>query len=284
LADVTGKPYATTSNPDDTPAGFLKHILKLREVHQQRDAAFARAANATGAERAYALNTGLVALEGGFDDTKDFSNANPLLKFYRDEIDAVIQQDANNRAGAGDKWRQLVAHAQEVADKKVFAQELSDTYSRSGIEAVLHLLDEKTRTVSDEWKKELCWTRLAYLEQAKHNTDAIDWAKELMRDERFTTGERITLHRRVATNLNWSGRTDEALAAYDEALAEAKAIDPARQARILSDKGDVYWYANRFQESLDAHTAAIKLMEPNTVRWEFELGIHPNRLSNERRA
>ncbi len=187
LADENGKPYATTGAIGLSPAEFLKHVLKLRGVHEQRDAAFAKAANAAGSDRAHALDAGLKSLEGGFDDTKDYSNANPLLKFYRSEIDEVVRLGAEHDKAIGEHWRQVVASEDEELDRKAFAKQLSDAYSRAGIKAVLPLIDEKTRSdVSDERKKELAWTRLTYLEWADHHSDAIAYANELIQDKRFT--------------------------------------------------------------------------------------------------
>jgi tetratricopeptide (TPR) repeat protein len=132
-------------------------------------------------------------------------------------------------------------------------------------------LDEKAESgISGERKKELCWTRLVYLEQAKHYSDAIAWANELIKDARFTAQERLRLRRRIAVNLNWMNRTEEALVMYDQVLAEVDKVEPEQKAGILRDKADVYWYAKRYQEALDVHNTAMKLTEPNTVRWVDE--------------
>ncbi len=268
LADANGVPYATTGQLDIKPADFVQHLLKLQKTHKIRDEAFANATNAAGLDRAKQLDIGLKTLQAAFEDTVDYTNADPLLKFYGKEVDAVVQADPDNTSGLGGHWQKIQQRERDLADGKAFQLQLSETFKKDGIDAALGLISEKSNTVSKERQKELCWTRIYYLENAQHYSEAIDYANQLLADTRFDADQRISLRRRIATNLRWLDRNDESAAAYDEILADV--TDPARKAHILSDKADVYWYAKRYQEALDTHDAAIKLIDKNTVQWDDE--------------
>jgi len=60
----------------------------------------------------------------------------------------------------------------------------------------------------------------------------------------------------------------EAIAAYDQLIAEVQHDDSRMAFSVMEDKAEcLYWYAHRYQDALDTWDAAIKLVDPNTLRW-----------------
>lgn len=96
LADAEGIPYATVKAFDFEPAELVDNLAELRQVHQQRDEAFAAAAKSEGASRTKHLLTGLKFLREAFADASR-SNVYPLFHFYRSEFEEVV------RLGCGDE-------------------------------------------------------------------------------------------------------------------------------------------------------------------------------------
>jgi thiol-disulfide isomerase/thioredoxin len=63
LCDASGRPYARTGYQAGGPGPYLEQLAKLRKVRDERDAAFAEAEKATGAEKAKLLAKGLGVID-----------------------------------------------------------------------------------------------------------------------------------------------------------------------------------------------------------------------------
>lgn len=94
LADAAGRPFAATGYREGGPEAYLKHLDELLQHKKLRDAAFARADEATGLARARLLDAALMTLEPGF-----------LTPFYDDVIAEIVRLDADDEAGLASRYR-----------------------------------------------------------------------------------------------------------------------------------------------------------------------------------
>ncbi len=90
LADAEGRPFAQTGYKEGGPEKYLEHLQQLASVKAQRDAAFERAEQLQGAEKAQALIEALEAL-----DLSDIMIAN----FYGDTIARIAAADPKDESG-----------------------------------------------------------------------------------------------------------------------------------------------------------------------------------------
>ena len=117
-------------------------------------------------ERAKYLAEGLMAVESTFADTRDSGNANPLLQFYRPELDEVIRLDSNNSAGVRDHFSEILKREKERKERIAFDQKLNEIFNHEGVAAALQVLDQKIDDVGpSDFQKQLRRTRLDTLER-----------------------------------------------------------------------------------------------------------------------
>lgn len=97
LADAKGLPYAQTGYRKGGKDEYLKHLEELRQIRAQRDAELAKAATATGVEKAKHLDAGL-------------SKIAPELvgSAYADTVNQIINLDSGNQAGLKNKYRGML--------------------------------------------------------------------------------------------------------------------------------------------------------------------------------
>lgn len=85
LSDTKGRPYAKmVGYSGDSPEKYVETLQGHKDKRVARDAAFAKAENATGAERAKFLDEALMAVD------PDNSNSEMLFSFYGDTIAEII--------------------------------------------------------------------------------------------------------------------------------------------------------------------------------------------------
>jgi Thioredoxin-like len=285
LADLTGRPYATMGDDGKGPTEYLEHIRQLRKIHDKRDAGFASAAKLAGIERAKALADALKALQGGFANQTDVYNADPLVRFYRVEIDTVMRLDADGAAGLRPHFANVLKAEERRADEDVFYHELKAKFDTRGIDETLRLLDKRIAEAgSIEIRNSARRARMVSLEWASRDEEALAAARELAADESYSAEDRRFMRTRIAYDLGRIHRDDEALATYDELIAEAGS-DPQQVFWYLHDKADlVLEPANRFADALDVWNAAVKLVKPDKPEWRDAQGRRMHLLARLGRA
>jgi hypothetical protein len=173
LADAAGRPYAVTGNNGMEPAEYLKHARELRKIHDKRDAGFAAAAKLDGIERAKALADTLKALEAGFANQTDIYTADPLVQFYRPEIDTVMRLDADNAAGLRRHFNDVLHAEERRADEEVFYSRFRTTLKEKGLDATIRLLDKRIAEAETvEIRKNARRSRMVAYEWSTHNEEA----------------------------------------------------------------------------------------------------------------
>jgi thioredoxin-related protein len=268
FADAAGRPYAVTGNIDLGPKEYVKHLNELRKIHARRDSEFAAADKAKGIERAKSLAAALMALEGGSEYARKESLNDPVVLFYRNEIDAVIRLDSDNAAGLCARVSDILHKEELRAEDQAFYDRLRKADKKhKGTDEALQLLDKRIATINSPiLRNRARRARLVSLEWGKRNEEALAYARELAADESYSLDDRHWLRTRVAYNLWRLHRDDEAIAVYEKLILEVE--DHPRQAFVyLWDKADVFRYAGRNAEALEAWNAAVKLVNPDTVDW-----------------
>jgi thioredoxin-related protein len=94
LCDAEGKPYAATGYEEGGPEKYVGHLNELRKNKTQRDEAFAKAAKASGVEKAKDLVTALDAME--LDETV-------VANFYGDIAEQIRAADPKDETGFAKK-------------------------------------------------------------------------------------------------------------------------------------------------------------------------------------
>jgi tetratricopeptide (TPR) repeat protein len=213
----------------------------------------------------------LKALESGFTDGKksyETSNTEPLVRFYRDEVDTVIRLDADNSAGLRAHFNDILHSEERRVETEVFENVLRKTYKEQGIDETLRVLNKRIAdTDSLLLRNRFRRSQLDFLETSKRYEAALAYARELAADESYTMDDQRELRTRVAYNLQRLGRGDEALAVLDKLIAEVR--DNPRQAFLyLQDKAEDFLRpAGRYAEALETWDVAIELVKPDTVDW-----------------
>jgi tetratricopeptide (TPR) repeat protein len=267
LADATGRPYAVTGHIGLGAEEYARHLGKLREARDRRDAALSKAAKARGVEKAHHLNAALSALESAFDRSFTEKQGDMLVRFYRPEIDLIIGLDPANAAGLREKYRGLLgAEAERDRVAELHAQ-FAAANKEGGAKAALKLVDQELgRAKSAELRKRLQVTRLAYLEWGDLHEEALAYATELSRDDSYSPEERRKIRTRVAFSLKQLGRIDEAVAVYDRLIAEVTK-DHTTAWGFLRDKAEYLTAADRPAEALKAWEASRRFVEAGTDSW-----------------
>ncbi len=264
LADASGRPYAVTGHLGLGAEEYVRHLGRLRGARERRDAALSRAATSRGGEKVRHLDAALSAIEDAGDAERQ---GDMLVRFYRREIDQMIDLDPANAAGLREKYRGLLgAEAERDRVTEIHAR-FAAAMKEGGAQAAIKLIDEELgRAKSDELRKRLQLTRLVYLEWGDRYGEALAYATELSKDDSYSPEERRKIRSRVAFSLKKLGRIDEAVAVYDRLIAEV-IEDHAAAWGFLRDKAQLLTVANRPSQALETWEASRRFVEAGTDSW-----------------
>jgi tetratricopeptide (TPR) repeat protein len=269
LADATGRPYAVTGHIGLGAGEYAQHLGRLREARDRRDAALSRATQARGLEKAHHLDAALSALASAFDRSFTEGQGDMLVRFYRPEIDQILDLDPANAAGLQEKYRGLLGAEAERGRVAEMYNRFAAAMKEGGATAALKLVDQELgRAKSAELRKRLQMTRLVYLEWGDQYQEALAYATELTEDDSYSSKERWRIRSRVAYSLRRLGRIDEMVAVYDRLIAEAiEGHDHATAWRFLRDKAQALNGADRQAAALEAWEASRRFVEAGTDNW-----------------
>jgi protein disulfide-isomerase len=267
LADANGRPYAVTGHIGSGAEEYVRHLGKLREGRDRRDAALSKAAMARGLEKARHLDAALSAQESASDRSFTEQQGDMLVRFYRPEIDQIIDLDSANTAGLGEKYRSLLGAEGEQRRVAEMHARFAAAMKEGGAKAALKLVDQELgRAKSAELRKRLQVTRLVYLEWGHRYEEALAYATELTKDGSYSPEERRKIRTRVAFSLKQLGRIDEMVAVYDRLIAEVLE-DHATAWRFLREKADYLTGADRSDAALEVWEASRRFVEVGTDNW-----------------
>ena len=267
LADATGRPYAVTGHIGLGAKEFGRHLEKLREARDRRDMALSNASKAQGVAKARLLDAALLAMASAFDKSYTEKQGDMLVRFYRPQIDQIMDLDSANAAGLRERYRTLLgfeAERDRVAEMHArFAAAMKEGGTKEALKLVEH---ELGLARSDELRKRLQLTRLVYLEWGDQNENALAYATELSKDASYSPEENRQIRTRIAFSLKQVGRIDEMVAVSDRLIADV-ITDHATAWRFLRNKADFLTGANRLTEALDAWETSRRFVEEGTDSW-----------------
>ncbi len=267
LAEANGRPYAVMGHLGIGAAAYGRHLGQLREARRLRDAALSKAVTAHGVEKACCLNAALATMGIAADGSFTEAQRDVLVRFYRPEIDQILDLDPANETGLREKYRSLLGAAAEQGQLAELHARFAAAMKDEGTSAALKLVDEALgRAGSAELRKRLQRTRLTYLEWGNLNEAALAYATELTKDESYSSEEIRRIRTRVAFHLRQLGRIDEMVAVYDRLIAEG-VDDHAVAWGFLRDKADGLSGADRPAEALAAWEASRRFVEVGTDHW-----------------
>ena len=179
LADAKGRPYWQTVGYSGDPAD--KYVANLKDQLKtlaKRDAAFAKASDASGTEKAKHIAEGLSLVSSEL-----------ALNTYSDEVAEIIKLDANNEAGLKGKYEGLKNSVDFKADLENVMRSGGDD-PKAVLAAIDKLIEEKKPT--GEAKQEaLFYQGSIYFRDDKDKAKATLLEAQKLAPE-SETGKRIT--------------------------------------------------------------------------------------------
>jgi thioredoxin-related protein len=165
LADQEGRVYAVTGHIGVGAEEYIAHLKKLQRNRESFKAALAKATNAEGLTKARRLDDALSIFRRSCVKGLDESNGNPLIRFYRPEIEEIIALDVENEAGLREKYQGILAAEQEKDRVRGIYNQLRAVQAKEGFAAAIESLDtiiskEKSPRVRNRLKR----SRITYLE------------------------------------------------------------------------------------------------------------------------
>ncbi len=267
LADPTGRPYAVTGHIEIGASAYVRHLQKLAQGRKDRDAALSKAEQSQGLERARHLDEALSVVRKSCNADYVGDNGDPLVQFYRQEIDEICALDATNAARLKSKYDEILSAETERQHVAAIHGHINTIYRQEGFEAANRLIeDELQRAKSPEFRYQLRRSRQVFLEWSQRNDEALVIAKQLSTDEGISAEDRRHFRSRVAFNLCRLGRIDEAIVVYDQLIADV-ADDPRAALRYHRQEADQLKNAGRLDEAIATYESARKLVKPGSADW-----------------
>ena len=268
LADAAGRPYAVTGNIGVKPEEYVRHLCQLCEAHRAFDAALAKARTAQGVEKARYLDDALSALQRVFPSDYTEIQGDPLVRFYRPEIEEILSLDGGGKAGLRDKYRAILDAETERRQMAELKDRITTVAKKEGFGKAIILIDQELgKTTSAKLRRQLRSERRFYLEWSDRYAEAAEYTRELLKDETLSADDRHSLRRRLAFNLIRSGRIDEGVAVYDDLVREA-AGNPRAIWSLLREKAGMLEVPGRLQEALRVWESARKYVKPGSDEWD----------------
>lgn len=258
LADAQLRPYGITGYQPGGVDAFVATLDKFRQAREQRDASFAAAEKATGAEQAQLLDRGLSELDPQL-----------VQVYYEDIVQQIVAIDANDGLGLRSKWNAerdaelrkivmadilMVSRLEKPARALDFIDEVigeiqfppSDLLDILQIKLTLvRQLDDASRLdalldqmielegITEETRERLIVKKIMLMV----GTDRAAAARKLLDDSISGGGSNLYLYICKGELLAAEGQHEDAVKAFDEAL-QAAAASPDILIELTSAKAD----------------------------------------------
>ncbi|MBM4005412.1 MAG: hypothetical protein FJ295_19320 [Planctomycetes bacterium] len=128
LVDAKGRPFSKSVGYSGAEADeYVDDMLEKVELRTKRDEQFAKAENATGADKAKLLNEAVESFEGDL-----------VVATYRDVVDQIVALDADNGLGLKEKYEGLI----RSSEFKASLRELQQTPPNGDLNKIVEKIDE----------------------------------------------------------------------------------------------------------------------------------------------
>jgi tetratricopeptide (TPR) repeat protein len=271
LADESGRPYAYLTGAgcaeEANVTSFLASLGKLRNARLKRDQELAAAENSTGLARAAHLSAALESIDAQLEDF-DRHNDDPLVVFYRPEIDEICRLDADNAL----KLRASYEARLKLRETFVgLLAVLDECYEKQNYANAMARIDQALTEVKDgNIRFQLEQKRCAFLEELGRNEEAMALLRRLVDDPYCPTGDRDWMLRNIAICLRRMERIDEAAACYDQQIAAATNRDSRRY--FQRSKAELMRGADRHAEAIELCRVLLSTAKPDSEEWATDQG------------
>ncbi len=239
----------------------------MRDARLRRDHELAAAEKSTGRERAAHLNAALESINDQLEGV-DRHEDDPLVVFYRLEIDEICRLDADNalmlralyetRLKSREAFVGLLAVLDELSEKQDFA---------NAIERIDQALtDVKDGNVRFQLEQKRC----AFLEELGRNEEAMALLRRLVDDPYCPAHDRDWMLRNIAVCLHRMERIDEAAPFYDQQIAAA--TDRETRRYFQRSKAEMMQGADRHREAVALFRLVLSTAKPGTEEWATDQG------------
>ena len=175
LTDTDGRPYGVNGYQGVTPVEYSKIITAMRQMATLRDQFFAKADTVTGLEKAQLLVKGVPNLPG-----------NLSARYYRPQLEAIIENDPQDETGKVDKCRRLIADVDYTNQMQTLEQKVE--WSK-----MLDLTDAfiKENNLQGPERQQALLNKVGVLQKQGNMTDVVRTLLEVVSiDEKSPQGQR----------------------------------------------------------------------------------------------
>lgn len=130
LADAAGRPYAKTGYEEGGPEKYVAHLATLREAKTARDAAFGKAAQAEGLDKAKLLAEGLAKIDPELHNT-----------FYAEEVKSITDLDTKDELGFAKKAKLATQTKEFEAKFQELVPKLNEKVEAADFDGAAKLID-----------------------------------------------------------------------------------------------------------------------------------------------
>lgn len=237
LMEATGRPYASISKYASStgPEPLFSSIQTARDAKRIRDEHFTLASNSNGLNRVMQWHHGLEAIAPHLRKADEHS-VDPLLKWYRSEIDAVLSFESHLLNDIKAIYQQRIQAEVSAKKRSEVDAKLHEFEAHRDYGGAVSFLDAYLTTADDdEHRFQIELSRIAFLERDKQFERALTQSRALLESGSLDPTYQERLRDREVYNLFSLGRIDEALAHYDSRIVEA-GEDLRKQHRLLGQK------------------------------------------------
>ncbi len=254
LTDAKGRPYAKTGYAEGGPKNYLPMLKEKREIGVKLDAAFAKAKQAEGIERAKLLDEALALVD---DDMVE--------SHYGEVVKEIVKLDNKNEAGLRAKHnakRDKEERRELLARIKFAKRSLKPDAAIQFVDKVL-----KDYWLPIETKLQVLEIKLKLLESAERQEDAVALLDGLIADQRVDEETRDELRVKMIYSMVKVGEVDRALRRLDDMAKENK----SRRHELLFSKGELLDRLERHEEALAVYDLAGKASLDGEFRFEVHM-------------
>ncbi len=258
LVDARGRPYAQTGYQPGGAEKYIAHLEELRKIRIKRDEAFARAAKASGEQKAKFLDEALEAV-----------GEKLAISGYAAEMKEIIALDKDDRAGLKAKYEDRF-NVGKV--RKVIAQVQQALYGGGDLEGKMKLLDEAEKKYAGKGKArvELMTFKVKLLGRQGKGEEAMKLIDRLLEDKQLGVMERIELTMQKVGMLRRDGKLEEVVTLLT-ALTSLKGIEPDTRIQLSAFRAQTLGTMGKTDEALKEFDKLLARKDAGDLRFRLHV-------------
>lgn len=266
LADASGKPYAVTGHIGLEVAHYVEHVRKLKRSRRVRDEALRLAESTSGVQRALNLDRALTAVRSACDIDFDSTNGNPIVRFYLPQIEEILSLDETNHLGLRAKYQDVIGDQTEEDRTDAIYAAVNAIKTEQGYDAAIEFLGQQIElTASVDLRNTLRSSLLRHLSNADRHEEALQYGRQLARDDCYSPEERRSFRTSVAHELIQLNRLPEGIAELDKMISELGS-ESEEAAHLYSMKAE-YLLSRQPEQAIDVYDVILGSLGEGSYEW-----------------